>query len=128
VDLGQKLKAIRVAQDTKRFEEEEARVRAAYQRSQEQRAAIQQFWMDYMASVTAVINRGREPACRRVPKAWVQNGHRLDNSRHTHHDLWQEFCSQAARVGLKPVLINQHDGRGLDEWVELGIDTADLVE
>jgi hypothetical protein len=128
VNLGQQLKAIRVARDAKLAEEHEARVRASYQRSQEERAAIQKFWMEYIASVATRINRGQEPARRRVPKSWIQNEYRLDDPRHTHHDLWQDFCGQAARVGLKPLLINQDDGRGLYEWVELGVDTALLEE
>ena len=122
VNLGERLRAIREAKQAAALDKEQARVRAAYEQSQRERASIRNVWLEYVSHVHTQIDQGKEPKGRKVPDVFVQKGCSLDGPLHTHHDIWQEMQAGAAQLGLVVSLAYCHDGMGMKDWYELKVE------
>lgn len=122
MNLGERLRKIREAKLAAERARDEARVRAAYEQSQQERASIRRFWLEYVGYVTTQIEQGKEPKGRKVPDVFVQKGCSLDGPLHTHHDIWQEMQAGAAQLGLEVSLAYCHDGMGTRDWYEIKVE------
>lgn len=121
-NLGEQLRKIRADKRAAEQAAEQARVQAVYERSQSERSQIRVFWMEYVAYAHDHIQKGKEPAPRRVPDVFVQQGVSLDSVLHSHHDVWREICTQAEKLGLEPKLNYCHDGMGMTSWYEFHVE------
>lgn len=122
LDLGAKLKQIRDAKQAEADAAKQEQILKIYGKYQQERTKIRTFWLEYVAHVHARITKNQEPACRKVPDVFVQHGVCLDNPMHSHHDVWQEICTQASRLGLQPKLNYCHDGKGVTSWYEFSVE------
>lgn len=117
VNLGALLHKIREDAQAAVQAKEQARVRAAYEQSQRERNSIRDFWLEYVSHVITQINQGKEPQARKVPDVFIQGGpHRdylITHELHTHHDVWLEIQSGAAKLGLvvclAPVVFSHYE-------------------
>jgi hypothetical protein len=122
VNLGERLRKIREAKLAAERAREEVRVRAAYEKSEQERIRIRRFWYEYVSHVTTRINQGKDPKGRKVPDVFVQDRISLDYPGHTHHDIWQEMQAGAAQLKLEVSLVYCHDGMGTRDWYELKVE------
>jgi len=124
VNLGEQLRQIRDAKQAAAEAAEQARIRAAYEKSSRERQTIQNFWLEYVVYVTKQINQGVEPKPRKVPDVFVDGGYSLDTNGHRHQDVWQEMQQGALKLGLTVHLKYGHDGMGMRDWYELSVEPA----
>lgn len=122
LNLGEQLRKIRADKQAAARAAEEARVRAAYAKSENERIQIRRFWYDYVSYVSNQVRDGKEPAPKRLPDVFVQLGQRLDQPLHTHHDIWQEIVTGAHHLGLTVKLSHVHDGMGMKSWYEISVE------
>lgn len=125
-NLGAKLRKIREDAQAAALNKEQARVRAAYEQSQQQRASIRDFWLQYVSHVVTQINQGKEPKARKVPDVFEQrvnaSSYLITHELHNHHDMWLEIQSGAAKLGLVVCLTYNHDGYGETSWYEISVE------
>lgn len=124
VNLGDRLRQIRDAKQAAAEAAEQARIRAAYEKSSRERQTIQNFWLEYVMYVTKLIQRGLEPKPRKVPDVFVDGGYSLDTNGHRHHDVWKEMQQGALKLGLTVCLKHSHDGMGGKSWYEISVEPA----
>ena len=114
VNLGALLRKIREAKQAAALDKEQARVRAAYEQSQRERASIRDFWLEYVSHVVKQIMQGKEPKARKMPNVFLQGGPQRDylitHELHTHHDMWLEIQAGAAKLGLVVCLTHVDTG------------------
>ncbi len=122
VNLGERLRKIRAAKLAAERARDEARVRAAYEQSERERASIRRFCYEYVSYVITQIDQGKEPKGRKVPDVFVQKGCSLDGVLHSHHGIWCEMQAGAAQLGLEVSLVYCHDGMGVKDWYEIKVE------
>jgi hypothetical protein len=126
LNLGERLRKIRADKQEAARAEEEARVRAAYEKHERERKQIREFWYDYVTHVTNQINRGLEPQPRKTPEVFHQwsnkNRYLITHELHSHHDVWQEIMEGSAKLGLEVKLEYVHDGMGWESWYEIRVE------
>lgn len=128
VNLGERLRAIREARLAAERAHEEARVRAAYEKREQERVSIRRTWYEYVSYVITQIDQGKEPKPRKLPEAFCEwnnlNRYLLTHELHTHHDVWKEMQAGAAQLGLVIHINHCHDGVGISSWYEISVEPA----
>jgi 1,6-anhydro-N-acetylmuramate kinase len=122
-NLGAQLKQIRQRKLDSVNQAQQAKIQAAYERSQAERAQIQNWWLDIFAKAVSQINQGQEPSPRQVPSYVMQQGRPITHELHSHHDIWINLMLNGSRtVGLTPVFNYVDDGMGRHSWYVISFD------
>lgn len=77
-----------------------------------------------LISIEASILAGKEPHYK--VKQWELQKYLdavvVSSQKVEHRFMWHDFCARLHSVGLKPRILHEHDGMGMESWKAIAVD------